>query len=344
MKPVAVIIADIHFTPSTLELAASSLQQAIDKAKELSVPLVIAGDTLDTKDVIRGVCANKLISILKHSDVPTYMIVGNHCLINEKSNEHTLEFLKPYCNVIDFPQYVPALKMYLAPYFSQNAALLAWINVVPKGSTIIMHQGVSGADMGHYVQDKSSVSKETFADYRVISGHYHKRQDIKCGRPRKGAIGLFSYVGNPYTLTFGEAKDPEKGYQILGDDGLLTFVPTNLRKHIILEVDLDAPITRINGPRIDDLIWVKARGYVSTLSSVKKQLLGPQLLGHTYFKLELLPKEPLEPDSDKIRQIDVNKPTDPVIMLDSTIEHMQDSKEHLEYLKKLWREIVNGNS
>ncbi len=53
-KPKAVLISDLHFTPSTLELASSALIQAKDAAIRLDIPLILCGDTLDTKDIIRA--------------------------------------------------------------------------------------------------------------------------------------------------------------------------------------------------------------------------------------------------------------------------------------------------
>jgi hypothetical protein len=88
-----------------------------------------------------------------------------------------------------------------------------------------MHQGFKGAFMGEYVVDKTSIDPSEVADYNVITGHYHRRQKI----------GTVQYIGTPYTITFAEAHDPEKGYQLLLEDGSLRFVPLNLRRHIIVE-------------------------------------------------------------------------------------------------------------
>ena len=86
-----------------------SLQQAMDKAYALNVPLVLCGDTLDSKSIIRGEISNRLIQLL--GTCPSaYVLVGNHDLLNEKSREHSLNFLRPYCRVIDSMTYEDVYK------------------------------------------------------------------------------------------------------------------------------------------------------------------------------------------------------------------------------------------
>jgi hypothetical protein len=57
-KPVAVLISDVHFNLSTLELASSAMKMAQNRAVELNVPLVVAGDLTDHKAIIRGEVAD----------------------------------------------------------------------------------------------------------------------------------------------------------------------------------------------------------------------------------------------------------------------------------------------
>ncbi len=100
-EPLLVIISDLHFSVNTLELASESLVHALDTAAKLNVPLVIAGDLNDSKAVIRGEVANRLISILSKARVRVYIIPGNHDLLNERGFEHGLHFLKPFATIVD---------------------------------------------------------------------------------------------------------------------------------------------------------------------------------------------------------------------------------------------------
>lgn len=347
-KPVAVLISDVHYNLHTLELADAAMRQAVYKANYLEVPLIVAGDLHDSKANMRAECINAMLATFDLLTVEAYILVGNHDKINEKSSEHSLNFLSKETNldvdgytsefgrfIIDKPGFVNSVAVnrmstHLIPYQSNPDDLKNYLKRIDKGSTIIIHQGIQGSNSGDYIQDKSAITKEDVEDFRVISGHYHARQDIKCGRPRKGAVGLFSYIGNPYTLNFAEANDPEKGYQILMDDGLLEFVPTKLRKHVVIDTpvyDLVA-IPYIHKP--GDLLWFKVRDSKEELSTINKQLISANYGIEDGFKLELIP-------TDK-KQATQPKQSSKVEQLDGLIERSATSTECKERLKQLWRD------
>ncbi len=336
-KPVAVLISDVHFTVPTLALASAALRAALAEAQRLNLPLVIAGDTLDSKAIMRGECVNALIEIFKEfSDVSIYVLTGNHDFINEKGKEHTLNFLKPYVYVIDAPTWIEDLSSWLVPYMSNGEELQSFLRTLADGHRIIMHQGVQTAYMGHYQQDKSSLPKEAFADFRVISGHYHRAQDIKCGRPRKGAVGLFSYIGNPYTLSFGEAEDGPKGFQILHDNGLLTQVPLDLRRHRILNLGRKGDSDSWNHPgKIpkDDILWVKLHASTLQLAKIDKKYIAEKFIGHSNFKLDKIPTDEakLEASTEKLTGEQI---------FDMLIDGTDEQPAEKQALKSLWREVL----
>ena len=333
-SPVAVLISDVHYNINTLKLANEAMKQAIDKANDLGVPLVVCGDLHDTKANIRGECISAMIDVFKTCKRLPYVLVGNHCRINEKSPEHSLEFLRPWATIIDNPKYVAELGSWLIPYFSDSEELKVILDYIEKPARLIMHTGILGADMGHYIKDTSSLPKEIFADFRVISGHYHRRQDIKCGRPRKGAVGLFSYVGNPYTLGFGEADHPEKGFQVLHDDGSLEFVPTLLRKHVVLEYnfrDFELPVEQyFTDSR--DLLWIKVSGTRAELATLKKEWAVIKFCRED-FKLDLIPTDSPKLDNHTSK-------LDNSELMDMIIDSTGESEEYRTELKGLWREVL----
>lgn len=327
-KPVAVLISDIHFTVPTLHLASESLIAALELAKQLKIPLIICGDTLDGKAIMRGEVINELVAIFEEDRYGSvWVLVGNHDLINEKSKEHTLNFLPSAELTCVVGKKTIVNGMYLLPYYSDLEELKLELKTIPKGSTIICHQGVQTAYLGHYVQDKSSLSPETFDGYRVVSGHYHRKQDIKCGE-----TGLFSYIGNPYTLSFAEANDGPKGFSILKEDGSLELIPLNLRKHVIVErtwENIYKPEPILNK---EDILWVKIHGPVSELNTIDKARLGDLLIGHSNFKLDKIATDDQKIDIKSDTMTDAN-------ILDSLIDGMSEKDEYKLNLKTLWREL-----
>lgn len=265
---IAVIISDVHYNLQTLPLADAAMRQAINKANELEVPLIVSGDLHDTKANLRGECVKTMIETFRLCEQQPYVIVGNHDLINEKSTEHSLEFLRSYVSIVDLPTTLVELDLSLIPYQNDVKKAISVFKVQPTNK-IICHQGLKTSLMGDYIQDHSAIDKDDVSNFRVISGHYHYRQDIKIGRPQKDCVGLWSYVGNPYTLTWGEANDPEKGYQILHSDGTLKFVPTNLRKHVIIECTPQNYMDKIITAQSDDLLWIKMTGTVNDVVTRK---------------------------------------------------------------------------
>lgn len=339
-KPIAVLGADIHVDVPTLDIAMAATRQMIAKANELNVPFIVAGDLHNTKSNLRAECEEALIEAFHDCRVEPLVLTGNHCRRNEKSPEHALHFLKGVAEIIDRPcTWVRgSLSATLIPYQHEPDDFR---KAIDQGNPLVIcHQGVIGANMGHYVQDRSAVTKEDVSNYRCVSGHYHRRQDIKCGRPRKGTVGLFSFIGNPYTLTFGEALDPEKGYQILMDDGMMEFVPTHLRRHTIIETDVEkvdqpdiwrALLTRFDGSQ--DLLWLKLRGTSAQLARFKKADLA-KIIGCDNFKYD-----PIRTDvgtearvSPKMSMTDA---------MDAIIDGSPDDPERKARLKKLYRELMS---
>jgi DNA repair exonuclease SbcCD nuclease subunit len=346
MKPKAVLIADVHYSLPTLQLADAAMRQAIVSANTLDIPLIVAGDLHSTKANLRGECVNAMLETFATCKTLTCIIRGNHDAVNEKSSENSLNFLAKEYNaeeeapeilVVNSPRFLndlgamQGMSIHLIPYHHDVAQLRSYLNKVDKGSTIIMHQGLQGANLGDYVQDKSAITHDDVKDFRVISGHYHARQDIKTGRPQKGAVGLFSYIGNPYTLTFGEANDPAKGYQILMDDGTLQFVPTNLRKHVVIEIDADKPTPPLTPVNHEDLVWVKIKGSREELASINKTFVQSRLELPGCFKLDLIPTDSATQAPSQARTMTKDA------LLDSLIDSATPGIAQRERLKQLWR-------
>lgn len=328
-KPIAICISDIHFNLNTLPLASQALKSALSKAESLQVPLIIAGDLHDTKAILRAEVMNELIQILSPAKVKVFILRGNHDQLHEKSEEHGLNYLKPYANIIDkFSEYLILPNLLLIPYQNDSDRLKEFILRTPKDSTLIMHQGFLGAAMGDYIQDKTSIDPELVKDFTVISGHYHRHQ----------TIGTVTYIGSPFTMSFGEANDGPKGFLILNSDGSFTREILNLRRHIKIELTVGEINSLVydgsrKGP-VEDLIWFKVSGPYSELQKIKKQDIAERL-GLENFKLDLIPSDsaPTTIDAENLTSEQV---------FDTLIDGTPESDEQKIYLKGLWREIVKS--
>lgn len=324
-KPIAVLISDVHFSLQTLDLATKAMEAAIKTARKLNVQLVVAGDLHDTKANLRGECVNRLIQLNQKSQLAWWILIGNHDKINEKSEDHSLNFLSMHSHIVEKPKYVECIDSYLIPYQHDLTTLKSILDGIPKGSRLIMHQGLQSALPGEYTMDKTAAPMEWFAEYRVISGHYHARQDVNCGRPQKGAVGLFSYIGNPYTVSFGEANDPEKGFQVLYDDGTLVFTPIELRKHVVIETD--ASFNSEISVKTNDLVWLKVKGTREELKRFKRPNINN-------LRLDLIP-------TDEVQQVEVSKELTDSDILDKVIANLSEIDNNKKTkLKSLWRELT----
>jgi DNA repair exonuclease SbcCD nuclease subunit len=326
-NPIAVLISDVHFSLQTLSIAGKALRLAVEHATKLQVPLIIAGDLHHTKAILRGECVSAIIDCVKNATVPIKVLIGNHDKIHEKSNEHALEFLRPYVDLIDKPVQIDKdCGVGFIPYQSTNEDFLALRSMFTEGQIIVCHQGFKGAFMGEYVKDDSSVNVEDVKNFRIISGHYHRHQ----------SLGTITYVGSPYTTSFSESSDGSKGHAILYANGKLAQVPTNLRKHIVLTSTYDelfcSSKLAINK---DDLIWLKVSGPSIELDKLNKKEVGKKLFGHQNFKFDKIPTDAPHTSID-MESFTNEEALDNLIDLDNQTEYNKDS------LKKLWRNLLQG--
>jgi len=330
VRPIAVLISDVHYSLPTLELADKAMRKAIDEASYLGVPLIVAGDLHDTKANLRGECVNTMLETFayaKRECVDAIILVGNHDLLNEKGKQNSLNFLRHSAIIVSAPL-THNLPCALIPYQSDPEEFERYLAEVPKGSLVIMHQGVHGAEMGDYVHDKSAISADLLANYRVISGHYHKAQTIEC------YPGVIDYIGTPYTVTFAEANDGPKGFQILYSDYSMKQVPTNLRKHVIIEMDFESKHVK-HDAKPGDLVWVKIKGPALELEKLTKKNVASYLFLHdTNFRLDKIPTDSAQLKTEEV----VDKSNEE--LMDLLVDNSSEKEEDKVELKKLWRSLL----
>lgn len=223
------IVGDPHVTPKSLDKA----DKLFDKIEQIGLPTIILGDVLDTKEVVRGSCLNLVYNRLKSSKLQFIIIVGNHDLFRLDQPHHSLEVLKelPNVKIIDKVEQHPKLPFIFFPYIHDKAALKDLLKSTSDANLVAFgHFDVSGFDYGNgHLCEDGIITHEDFSGFkRVISGHFHKLQQT----------GNFTYLGTPFSHSFGEANQDK----VLGvyhvDQDKLELIPTEFPRHISVKVDM----------------------------------------------------------------------------------------------------------
>lgn len=217
------IIGDPHAKPDNLD----KINTLFDMVEDLGNPAIFLGDTLDTKELIRGKCLNTIYRRVSTSKLHFTFIIGNHCWFNLECKEHSLETLKALKNVtiIDKPTELDGL-LFL-PYTHDLSQFKTWLKTA-KGKTVFCHADISGFDYGNGLISEEGLELSDFKDVRkVISGHYHKHQNV----------GVVTYLGTPFSHSFGESNQDKYIGLYDPSEGVLELLPTPFPRHITIELD-----------------------------------------------------------------------------------------------------------
>ena len=228
MSSVFTIVGDPHVTPKSLDKAA----KLFDKIEELGQPTIILGDLFDTKEILRGSCLNLVFNKLKQSKLHFTILVGNHDLFRLDQAEHALEVLKelPNVTIIDSIQKHKTLPFIFFPYIHDKACLKEKLTEIADKNLIAFgHFEVSGFDFGNgHICEDSQITYKDFSGFkRVISGHFHKFQQT----------GIFTYLGTPFSHSFGEANQTKVLGMYNAELDTLELLSTDFPKHVSLKLD-----------------------------------------------------------------------------------------------------------
>jgi len=222
------ICGDLHCKPDNLD----KVQKLFMLLESLGLPVIMLGDTLDTKELIRGQCMNLLYRLLKDSKLHWYFIIGNHCWFNLHCQQHSLEVLKSLENVtiIDKPTEVENVTM--MPFYSDYNVLPHWINNA-KGEYLIAHLDVKGFNYGNGIQSNEGLELADLSKFKkVISGHYHEFQQN----------GNLLYLGTPFSHSFGESNQDKYLAKFNSENGNIELIKTDFPRHVTVELDLNNPV------------------------------------------------------------------------------------------------------
>ena len=172
-------------------------------AEDLNNPVIILGDLLDTKDIVRARVFNFVHKRLKASSLKFYILVGNHDKIVLQGKEHSLETLKELKNVdvIDEPRVHG--DMLMLPYFHEKEDFREAVKNHKTKHTkyLFFHNGIKGFDYGNnYIATGKASDELHLCDVGgfklAIGGHFHKFA-------REANL---MFLGTPFSHSFGESN------------------------------------------------------------------------------------------------------------------------------------------
>ena len=261
------IVGDPHITSKSLDKG-SELFRTVEA---MGNPSIWLGDFLDTKEVIRGKCLNLIYDYFSNSKLQHIILVGNHDWFNLECQDHSLKTLSSLKNVtvIDTVRQHPTLPFMFFPYIHDKTKLKEILRSIPNKQDLVLfgHFEVSGFDFGNgHLCEDGIVTHDDFKEFKqVISGHFHKLQQT----------GNFTYLGTPFSHSFGEAnQDKVLGVYSLPDDQL-HLTPTSFPRHISAKINL----SKKNGTKAleeflegneDNLIRLQLYGFPEDVAKLDK--------------------------------------------------------------------------
>lgn len=221
------VVGDPHLTHKSLDRG----NQLFELVETIGLPAIWKGDFLDTKEVVRGKCFNALYRYLHTSKLHHIIIVGNHDYFNLDCEDHSLQALKQLENVtiVDHPMIID--RMVFFPYIHDRTKLLAAIEKFQGPNRVLFgHLEVSEFDFGNGHICTSGIHLSALAGFkRVISGHFHKYQES----------GNLTYIGTPFSHSFGEANQTKYVGMYDADTDDLKIAETPFPRHISKEFNCD---------------------------------------------------------------------------------------------------------
>lgn len=232
-------VGDIHIKLQNLENV-EKMQNKISSIQNLFC-IIIAGDVLNTHEIIHTQLLNKAYSFIETclNIAPTYILVGNHDYINNQqflTDSHWMNGIKKWPNVtvVDKPVLITSniYSFLCVPYVPPGRLVEALntqsVNWQKDVQAIFAHQEIFGCKMGAISSTLGDEWKEEWP--MLISGHIHERQKVGKNVIYPGSSINHSYGSNNqgiFTFTFSQNNMVE------------TFIDLNFEKKRILYSSLD---------------------------------------------------------------------------------------------------------
>lgn len=300
------IVGDPHCTVSNLP----KIEELFSKVEELGNNVIILGDLLDTKSIVRSECLNFYYEYFKKSSLNFIILVGNHDYHNLECKQHSLNTLKlPNVTIVDKLTIIDNLAF--IPYIHDKAVLKETLNSIPEGTVLFGHLDITGFDYGNGFICEEGLSLEDFSKFKmVISGHFHK-PSVK---------GNIEYVGTPFSHSFGESNQVKHLLELSLPTLNKNYIKTNLPRHITLNIKEGESSETIDF-NTEDYIRLIIEGSEAFIKESKNNL-------------EALPK------SVKIIE-KLIKDIDNSLIMDEELDNLSKFKYWAKHIKKLDEETVD---
>ena len=257
----AVIVGDIHLGKNSVEQVK---KDKLFKSQELFFntlrdfctkegikTILWTGDVFDTTKTVESNIIQYGVNLFHKifSDCQHHIILGNHCLYNRDSLEvSSLACLENLSNVTVYrkPTRVDILgkKMLFVPFLVSEIFSKFSENIKKIGSqndAVLGHFDIIGAKMESGKDSLVGLDMNSLLNNikLTISGHYHNISEYVRGSNK------IQYVGTPYQLTFGDAKQ-DRGFWTLDEEYNMEFIKNEVSYEFI-------KINENNIDNIDDL-------------------------------------------------------------------------------------------
>lgn len=241
---------DPEFVNDRFRAQIMTLHKVYAIAREEDAVVVFGGDLFHKRAKVDDIVFNCIYDVIAtYTDIPTYLIRGNHDSRNNTTDSphwlktfgylpHVTVFAKPGACMIG-----PDVVLCAVPYSDDTEFLKSEIVRFAKDveqsdnySLLVGHIGVDGSEVGKYSHRLEGAFKvgDLFPDVfdYVALGHYHKRQFL-------GGTDNVFYAGNTIQTSFSD-EGQDKGVFLIDFEnmGKPQFIPIENKKFITLtEID-----------------------------------------------------------------------------------------------------------
>ena len=224
IKPITVLLTDIHLKESNREQVKQLFLDAINIAKEKGLNSVVSlGDIFDSRKsqpLENLTTFSEILELFVRYDIQFYSIVGNHDKIDQSKVESYLTPYKyhPYFRLIDDLEILPfgETELIFLPYFTEEVYRKKLDRLLPmytEESILLTHIDVQGYTMNSGQVAQHGFSGSLFSKFKkVLIGHYHD-----CS-----SKGNIEYIGSSLQHNYGETGT-DKGVKILYSDGSVSL-------------------------------------------------------------------------------------------------------------------------